>query len=331
MSIGQSGGFSSSSAKSHSGSQNIGQALLANLFGQGVGFGPQGLQFSKGAGPTGSRVFEAGQMANPTAANIGEAQSGGFGDIFGGGSLGGSSFVQGLDSRVPARAPFDPNQRIGSLPKGGFAPQVFAPQDFMSLRGLTDPVAGNQLQTGLGGLLGGSLGFADRALPAIQSAGLGALGEGLDTGFRTDISPITAQRERALFRETLPQIAETFAGLAPSGFSTDFARNVMGAGTDLQTELGAIQAELDESANARRAAFAQVAPQVGSGLLNLGTDVGAGFLDMGNALFETQRFLRPEQQLIRNLTNLFSLAPQTTGAMSKQKSFSMNQSSNVGI
>lgn len=133
-------------------------------------------------------------------------------------------------------------------------------------------------------------------LPALEggaAAGLGLLGdtasayrEGVGTGFRTDLSPIIAEETRRLYQDILPQIGQNFIAMNEAGpFSTDLTGQVVGAGRDLASQLGALQFQADEAAAARRA-----------GLLPLGTSIASG---MNEVPFRSaENLLSLGQQLI---------------------------------
>ena len=183
------------------------------------------------------------------------------GSAFGGSQAGGSS---GKSASQPLTQP-PPDQ-------GQFANQVFFPEDFGPLRDQLDPALSllDPETFGSERLAGASQIFDESVTPGLR--------ELAETGFRTDISPIVAAEQNRLLRETVPSIRE-LAAANTGAFSTDFQRNLLGAGSDLGFNLGALQAELDEAAAGRRVGGLQLA----SGLpLEFASDV-LGFQEEARA------------------------------------------------
>lgn len=88
----------------------------------------------------------------------------------------------------------------------------------------------------------------------------------LQTGFRTDISPIVEAEQHRLLTETAPALAERFAGaLQGSGFANALSQS----GEDLGIYLGERQAELDEAASGRRLQGLNMAPSLFTAPLDL--------------------------------------------------------------
>lgn len=94
----------------------------------------------------------------------------------------------------------------------------------------------------------------------------GALLEGLETGFKTDVEPIREAAMYQLMNETMPALAEGFAGTAGLA-SSDFARSLAEAGAGMETELGALETGLQENAAARRTEIAQAMPSLAATML----------------------------------------------------------------
>lgn len=112
------------------------------------------------------------------------------------------------------------------------------------------------------------------------------------TGFRTDIQPIIDQQQRRFERETIPQLREQFAGQTGT-FSSDFLNAITNAGADLNTELGALQVELDEAAASRRASGIPILSQLQTGRLGLPISVGNDLFQAGQAFRQVDESLRP--------------------------------------
>ena len=111
-------------------------------------------------------------------------------------------------------------------------------------------------------------------------------------GFRTDIDPIRELMQRNFQMETLPGLREQFLGQTGS-FSSDFLGSAAQAGADMWTELGAIQAELDEAAAQRRATGLPVASQLALARQDLPIAVANSALDFGGRSRLAQEALRP--------------------------------------
>lgn len=114
----------------------------------------------------------------------------------------------------------------------------------------------------------------------------------VNTGFRTDIDPIRQAMLREFNMNTVPDLREQFLGQTGS-FSSDFLGSIGQAGGDMYTELGAIQAELDEAAASRRAAGLPVASQLALARQDLPIAVANSTLDFGGRSRLAQEALRP--------------------------------------
>ncbi len=326
---------SSSQGENFQSSQNIGTAFLANLFGQGATFGKEGVQFTNSApaqqiqfySPVGSQGSPFGG-GNPIASRFGPV-GGGFGQLGSGGAQnfqlqtgpagGFGTGKNGGNVGGYATGPGGFGGGVGTVPAGGFAEQVFGPEDFGVLRNLLNPTSRNLLQDSA--LPVGALGLDSfsQMYEALVGPGAGAIKEGLETGFRTDIQPIVDVEKRRFQRETVPQLMEQFAGLT-GGFSSATSSGLAQAAADLGVTLGGQQAQLDESANARRMQALQFGPAAASAISSFPINAANDFLGLGAQIQEDQFLSRPEIQLMRNLTNLFSLSPPTTGASGSSSS-----------
>ncbi len=264
-----------------SSSQNIGTAFLANLFGQGASFGPTGVMFG---GP-----------------------GGGGGGGGGGGNFGGGSGGRGL----------------GNAPEGyfgpGFAQQAFGSGDFSSLRNLLAPTNRNSLQEFAGAVGEQGIGGFQQAYQSVLGPGTNAISEGLNTGFRTDMSPIVDVERRRFERETVPGLVEQYAGLT-GGFSSDLHNSLANASADLGVTLGSQQAQFDEAANNRRLQALTVGPAAAQAIGSMPFQAGNEMLGLGSQLQEDEYLSRPEVQLMRTLSSLFSLGSDTPGSFGESTS-----------
>lgn len=286
------GGSESSSGGSTG--QNLGSLFTAGLFGQPAFMGKKGLQFGT---PNTNQKHTLG-ITNPntvgsspfTLVNTGKQ-----------GMKGGWGGVLGEAQEKAWRAPASPdssqgfyNSGVGNVNPGGIAPQVFSPEDFGMLQNLLNPTESNFLQE-----------FSPQMAGAMAAPFTQNISEGLSSGFRTDMSPVIAAEQSRLMNETIPEIAEQYAGIT-GGFSSDFGNAGLMAAKDMGLELGAMQSELDEGAAERRMFYGQHAPTALS-----------SFAGIGDQLFESETLQRPEMQLLRNISNLFSLSPPSTGSGQK--------------
>jgi len=311
-------GGGSSDGSSFQSSQNIGSAFLANLFGQGAGFSGTGLTF--GPGPaSNTQGGNLGLPAGTSQATINAFQQAtrlpGYGS--GVSSYPGQSILPG--SGGFGSNAFGSGSNVGNVPQGGFAPQVFQPADFMTLRGLLDPTPRNALQDSAQGIGQQGVDTFNNIFQSVLGPGQQALGESLSTGFRTDIQPIVDLEKRRFARETVPGLAEQYAGLT-GGFSSDFRNSLLDASSDLGVTLGGQQAALDEAASGRRLAALTAAPAGAAALSQLPFAASNAALGLGAQIQEDQFLSSPAAQLMRNLTNIFSLSPPTTGGTSENSS-----------
>ena len=317
----------SGSGESFQTSQNIGTAFLANLFGQGVGFNEEGMRFREGpdqGGPRGSALGGIDTFGS-SGGNFGSPfnsfgpqgtgtqsywvdNSGNYGqgvnkpsDVLGRDY----SYLSGSQQNLT-----DPTG-LGSIARGGFAPQIFQPADFLGLRNMLAPTGRNILQELAGpiGMLGAE------GLGGIVDSSQNALTQGLDSGFRTDMQPIIEAEKRRFSRETVPGLMEQYAGLT-GGFSSATSSGLANAASDLGISLGSQQAQFDEAASNRRLQSMSVAPSIAGMPFGLGSQA----LGLGSQIQEDQYLSRPEIQLMRTLSNLFSFSPPSSGGSGSSSS-----------
>jgi hypothetical protein len=102
-----------------------------------------------------------------------------------------------------------------------------------------------------------------------------------NTGFRTDIDPIRQQMLNEFRNVMVPELANQFGSLGGGGqaISSDFGGALAREGSNLYTNLGAIQAQLDEASAGRRVEGLGLGGQFGQGL----TQVGAAQTGLGQA------------------------------------------------
>jgi len=269
----------SSQGQDAGGSQNVGTGLLANLFGQGAGFDQHGIVFGSPIQPATSGTTGPGAAAN---------------------------FTQ---------------QGVAGIPNvgGNFANPVFQPSDFDILRNLLNPQARNALQFAAEDIGTQGIGGFQQAFDSVLGPGTDAIREALETGFRTDLDPIIEAEKRRFSRETVPGLAEQFAGLT-GGFSSDFQNSLINASSDLGVSLGSQQAQFDEAASNRRFQALSAGPAAASAIAGLPINAAQDTLNLGAQIQEDERQSRPEVQLLRTLSELFGLSPNVAGSAGTSES-----------
>lgn len=101
-----------------------------------------------------------------------------------------------------------------------------------------------------------------------------------DTGFTTDVTPIQEDMQRRFAREYLPQLAERFPGLG--GIQSSGPGQLgAGAGKDLFSALGALDAQYQEYGNQRRAMGTQMLPQFATLPTVFQHETLGSFMDLG--------------------------------------------------
>lgn len=143
---------------------------------------------------------------------------------------------------------------------------VFGRDDFTDIAKLLDsPNLGAAGAEGIGG------GWADYLSGTVDPT----MREGLETGFRTDMDPIIAEARRNFRDVTMEDIKQQF-GAQTGSFSSDFLASANRAGGAMESQLGAMQAQMDEAASNRRAGLLPMAGIPGE-LAGLGLDLGAQY------------------------------------------------------
>lgn len=204
------------------------------------------------------------------------------------GSLFGGYF--GTENNAPSFEPF--NSAYGTH-ESQFPTSIFGREQREAIRDWLTPLGFSDLEQQGMDLFGEDVGdqyrktaglFDDIIMPGAQ--------ELVTTGFRTDIDPIRQAMLREYEQSTVPDIREQFLGQSGS-FSTDFLGSVNRAGSDLYTNLGAIQAELDEAAAQRRATGLPLASQLALARQDLPMAVANATTDFGGRTRLAQEALRP--------------------------------------
>ncbi len=152
-----------------------------------------------------------------------------------------------------------------------FANQVFGPDDFGSIRDLLQP-QNLGTQGALQALFGNQASIAN-IQDFLQQDVLGAAREGVNTGFRTDVSPLIRQAERQFTQRDVPLIKEQFAAQTGS-FSTDFLDSITQGSAQLETDIGAFQFQADEAAAGRRADLLPLAGSIGQAVGQVPLELG---------------------------------------------------------
>lgn len=275
---------------------NPAAAVLANMFGIGVGVKDGGLQYT--------------------------GLTGGGGPFWQGGGSGGGNFLQSnsplpdeLSSFLPAGMGYRPevgwkrgiDEGSWSEADNYFSKRIFGPDSFADVADLANYE--NLGAEGARGVMGGW----DDYLSKVS----GTLEEGLDTGFRTNMDPIIAEMQRIYRDETMPQIAQQYAGQTGS-FSTDFLAANSRAGGAMGSQLGALQAQMDEAASNRRASLLPMAGMPAE-LASLGLQTGSQFELMGTpggqqaTLLQMLAGLQPTAAIPRGNTSRSQGAQQSQG------------------
>lgn len=113
--------------------------------------------------------------------------------------------------------------------------------------------------------------FRDSWLPGID--------EIARTGLPTDLEPIIAKRKADFWRDLVPQMRENFIGQTGT-YSTDFLNALGREGSRLETDLGALEVELAESAANRRAAAYPQAANMGISFAGLPAATALDYLSV---------------------------------------------------
>lgn len=278
---------------------NPAAAVLANMFGIGVGVREGGLQYTGltgGGGPYWSGTTGGNQIGGSGLFGL-DIGDGEFNYLTTPGFVGkpGVGWEEGLGSGQWS----DADQY--------FSKRIFGPDSFANVADLA-----NYENLGAEGARGVMEGW-DEYLGKVS----GTLEEGITTGFRTDMDPITAEMQRIYREETMPQIAQQYAGQTGS-FSTDFLAANSRAGGAMGSQLGALQAQMDEAASNRRASLLPMAGMPAE-LASLGLNTGSQFELMATpggqqaTLLQMLAGLQPTAAIPRGNTSRGQSATQSQG------------------
>jgi hypothetical protein len=113
-----------------------------------------------------------------------------------------------------------------------------------------------------------------------------AFAEGLNTGFKPDLQPIIDEAKRGFFQDIVPQLGQQNVALQEGvgPFSTDLSSQLLQAGTDMQTQLGALETGLQERAGDRRSDLLSLSDLITNQLFNSNTDAARNRLNLGEQL-----------------------------------------------
>lgn len=162
---------------------------------------------------------------------------------------------------------------------------ILSPFDLVSnLTDLADPninpAVGSALQgLGLGNLSGQA---AEGLLGGIGST----FGEGLETGFKPDLQPIIDEASRGFFQDIVPQLGQSNVALQEGvgPFSTDLSGQLVGAGTNLASQLGSLEVENQNRAADRRGELLGISGLITDQLFNAPIDAARNRLNLGEQL-----------------------------------------------
>lgn len=285
-------------------------ALLANaFFGTGIGLSEGGF----------------------TSTGVGD-----FTDLFG--NIGGLNldlkdpFSQATSVVDPTGLGGDPFTNITGGGQGGGRDQgasggILNPFDLVSnLTDLINPNINPGIAGGLAGIRSGAFGQLAGNNLLFGQGGVGdTFQEGLQTGFKPDLTPVINEASRRFFSEVVPQLGQSNVALQEGvgPFSTDLSGQLLNAGGTLASQLGALEVQNQNLAGDRRGELLGLSPLVTNTLFNAGTDAGRNTLDLGEQL-ALQGTAGGRQATL--LQALAGLSP--TGAI--QASTSQNQSKTSG-
>ena len=162
------------------------------------------------------------------------------------------------------------------------APTIFGPEGMAAIAEyLTNPPEMSAVGDFAREKIGGIDNLTDLFAKYQQASDKGweSLGEGLETGWKVDTSPI---RENAMFQlmnETMPGLAESFAGTTGIA-SSDFGRSLSRAGAGMEAELGQLEYDAASAAAARQAAVTTDAGAIMSNMLSAPTNWASGVSEM---------------------------------------------------
>ncbi len=288
-------------------------------------------------GQTSSLSFVPSLLANAFfGTGIGLSEGGftstGAQDFFGGFGSGGQL---NLDQAAHPTSIVDPFTNIagggggsggGGGDQGAFG-SLLNPTDLVSnLTDLVNPNINPGLAGALAGIQSGELGqlFGNNLLFG-QGGVSDVFGEGLETGFKPDLTPVIDEASRRFFGEIVPQLGQSNVALQEGvgPFSTDLQSNLLNAGGTLASQLGALEVQNQNLAGDRRGELLGLSPLISNTLFNAGPDAGRNLLDLGEQ-FALQGTTGGRQ------ASLLQLLAGQIPAGAVQSSASTNQSKSAG-
>jgi hypothetical protein len=125
--------------------------------------------------------------------------------------------------------------------------------------------------------------------------------EAARTGLLTDIAPLKDQAIRRLNREILPGLRERNAS---QRFSSDAAMAETNAARDVATDLGALGAQLQESANQRRLAALGIAPTIAMSSATLPMNLSSDLLGQASTMRQLDNMSDPGKHMLAMLQGM---------------------------
>jgi len=195
----------------------------------------------------------------------------------------------GTENNAPSFEAFKPGQSY----EGMFPGSIFGPEQRQAIQDWLTPLPFSDIEQQAMNLFGEDVGqtykdttnfFDQYLMPAAQ--------ELVTTGFRTDIDPIREAMLRDYNMNWAPAEQEKFLGQTGS-FASDWLGRLVTGGQGLYTDLGSIQAQLDEAAAQRRAAGLLPSSQLALTRQDLPTAVANSMLSFGGQSRLAQEALRP--------------------------------------
>jgi len=123
------------------------------------------------------------------------------------------------------------------------------------------------------------------------------------TGFPTSIAPVQQAALRQFYRQDVPALANQFAGQTGT-FSTDFLNQLGQTAGDIETNLGALQTQLDEAAAGRRVQGLGLLPGLATASAGLGPAIGQDLFSTENQINQAQQALMPGYRGLQSFLQL---------------------------